>query len=617
MPTLIDIEDDGEHSMGTALGKDSMFVNCQTSNDDDLYGVIVNSEEEAYNLYCEYGARMGFSVRIMQRRKTNNVVKQVNYCCSKEGFKLDSDPSEVKKADRLDIRTGCTAKIRFGLQDNNLWKATLFVPEHNHKLAELEERQFLRSNRKVSNAHQGVIRSMKTAGMSTINTYSYLAEEVGGSQNVGFTKTDCYNFVSRDRMIMLEAGDAQSLINLFKRKQIEDPMFFYTVQVDQENRMTNFFWRDGKSKIDFECFGDVVVFDTTYRTNKYNMICAPFVGVNHHWKNVLFGCAFLLDETTASFIWLFETFLEAMEGKKPKTIFTDRCQAMANAIEKVFPETRHRLCLWHISKNAVQNLNWLYRNSDFGELFKKLLFRRVTEDEFESTWDEIIQKFDLAGNTWLQTLYNLREKWCALFSKDTFSAGILSTQRSESTNNVFTLMSTKTLSLTEFVHHYDKQAEQMRSSELEETFRCNNGIPTRAAKSSGIKKQAGMVYTRKIYNLFEFEFIASLAVKMEEVGSDGTLQTFELNEEGHKRVYIVQFNSSNLTISCSCQMYESMGWLCRHALRVLNVKNITQIPTQYILKRWTKDAKKGVEANSVPVQVNGDIAKEYFNAKGL
>ncbi|XP_062028444.1 protein FAR1-RELATED SEQUENCE 6-like [Rosa rugosa] len=146
MPTLIDVEDDGEHSMGTALGKDSMFVNRQASNDDDLYGVIVNSEEEAYNIYCEYGARMGFSVRIMQRRKTNNVVKQVNYCCSKEGFKLDSDPSEVKKADMLDIRTSCTAKIRFGLQDNNLWKATLFVPEHNHKLAELEERQFLRSN---------------------------------------------------------------------------------------------------------------------------------------------------------------------------------------------------------------------------------------------------------------------------------------------------------------------------------------------------------------------------------------------------------------------------------------------------------------------------------------
>ena len=59
-------------------------------------------------------------------------------------------------------------------------------------------------------------------------------------------------------------------------------------------------------------------------------------------------------------------------------------------------------------------------------------------------------------------------------------------------------MSTKTMNLTEFVHHYDKQAEQMRSSEIEETFRCNNRVPTKAAKSSGIKKQAGMVIHTKI-----------------------------------------------------------------------------------------------------------------------
>jgi hypothetical protein len=49
--------------------------------------------------------------------------------------------------------------------------------------------------------------------------------------------------------------------------------------------------------LNYDCFGDVLVFDTTYRTNKYNLICASFVGVNHHWQNVMFGCAFLLDET--------------------------------------------------------------------------------------------------------------------------------------------------------------------------------------------------------------------------------------------------------------------------------------------------------------------------------
>ena len=49
-----------------------------------------------------------------------------------------------------------------------------------------------------------------------------------------------------------------------------------------------------------------------------------------------------------SFKWLFETFLSAMSGKQPKTIFTDQSAAMANAIEDVFPESNHRLCVWHI-----------------------------------------------------------------------------------------------------------------------------------------------------------------------------------------------------------------------------------------------------------------------------
>ena len=40
--------------------------------------------------------------------------------------------------------------------------------------------------------------------------------------------------------------------------------FFFSVQVDQENRMANFFWRDGRSKLDYDCFGDVFDFDTTY-----------------------------------------------------------------------------------------------------------------------------------------------------------------------------------------------------------------------------------------------------------------------------------------------------------------------------------------------------------------
>ena len=78
------------------------------------------------------------------------------------------------------------------------------------------------------------------------------------------------------------------------------------------------------------------------------------MGINHHWNNILFGCAFLVNETIESFIWLFETFLTVMRSKQPISISTDQDQAMTNTIKEVFPNSRHRLCLWHISQNAQQ-----------------------------------------------------------------------------------------------------------------------------------------------------------------------------------------------------------------------------------------------------------------------
>jgi len=52
----------------------------------------------------------------------------------------------------------------------------------------------------------------------------------------------------------------------------------------------------------YTLFGDLLVFDTTYRTNKYDMICAPFVGMNHRVMNVMFGCGYFMNEKIKSFI---------------------------------------------------------------------------------------------------------------------------------------------------------------------------------------------------------------------------------------------------------------------------------------------------------------------------
>lgn len=61
------------------------------------------------------------------------------------------------------------------------------------------------------------------------------------------------------------------------------------------------------------------------------MIFAPITRVNHHGRSVMLGCGFLPNETTESFVWLFQQRLAAMPGEPPKAIMTDQDMAMTRA----------------------------------------------------------------------------------------------------------------------------------------------------------------------------------------------------------------------------------------------------------------------------------------------
>jgi zinc finger SWIM domain-containing protein 3 len=94
-----------------------------------------------------------------------------------------------------------------------------------------------------------------------------------------------------------------------------------------------------------------------FQTNKFEIPFAPILGANHQKQTIIFGAALLYNETTASFSWLLKTFVEAMSGKHPNTIFTEHCAAIAATISIVFPNTRHHLGLWHIFQNVGKHLS--------------------------------------------------------------------------------------------------------------------------------------------------------------------------------------------------------------------------------------------------------------------
>jgi zinc finger SWIM domain-containing protein 3 len=190
--------------------------------------------------------------------------------------------------------------------------------------------------------------------------------------------------------------------------------------------------------MDYACFGDAISFDTTFQTNKFEMPFAPILRTNHHKQTIIFGAALLFDETIPSFVWRFETFLTAMSGKHPNTIFTYQDAAMAGAIAFVFLNTSHHLCLWHIYLNAAKYLGHIIRDhpDKFLLTFKSCVYEDRSEFHFNKKWQDLLQEYNLGENDWMKNLYSLRKKWAIVFH-DSFTPDMTSTQRSEEMNNVF------------------------------------------------------------------------------------------------------------------------------------------------------------------------------------
>ncbi|XP_073024391.1 protein FAR1-RELATED SEQUENCE 5-like [Primulina eburnea] len=484
--SLEEVEGDNNQEAGNVeVPNENSFVHVLESKLE--VGQVVNSIEDAYLLYCQYAHAKRFSVRMGDQRYFShaNELQSKEFHCSCEGLKDEKcSNKKIPVYQKPVIRTQCKAKLKITSEKRCEWRVSRFFEEHNHEMFAPDQTHLLRSAHNISHVKKSTLEAMVNAGISVCNAVSFMEHEACGPQNLGFIRKDAYDHMSRlKKHTKVENGDATALIQYFINKANKENYFYWNVQLDDDDRVMNFFFRDYRCEVDYEYFGDVLSIDTTYRTNKYNLICAPFVGINHHIQNVLFGLAFISDETQSSFEWLFATFLDSMNGRQPQTIFSDQCQAMMNAIETIFPLSHHRLCQWHINQNAPSHFGSLNGDSAFKGLWYKCMSHCDSEDEFESTWKYMIETYVLHGHKWLNDMYKLKEKWSTAFMNGRFSAGLLATSRNEVTNMVLKKADNKMSSLYDFVLNYTKIQNNWREREKTEDTRCHHGNPAQILKN--------------------------------------------------------------------------------------------------------------------------------------
>ncbi|XP_042950152.1 protein FAR1-RELATED SEQUENCE 5-like [Carya illinoinensis] len=287
-----------------------------------------------------------------------------------------------------------------------------------------------------------------------------------------------------------------------------------------------------------------------------------------------------------------------MDGIAPRAIITDQDRAMKNAIAIVFPQSRHRFCLWHILKKVPEKLSSYsaYKSGMKNDLMK-CVYDTQNVEEFESSWEQLISTYKLEENAWLKSLYIERKHWVPAFLKDSFWAGMSTTQRSESMNAFFDGYVHAKTNLKEFVDQFDNALKKKIENENNADFHSFS-VTIPCISRSPIEKKFQELYTNSKFREVQRELQCLIDLSPELLKRDGGVKTYLVEDEVHVEeftklvTYSVDFSEVDTSAKCSCGLFQMRGILCRHILVVFKCNGIKFLPNQYILDRWRKDIKR-------------------------
>ncbi|XP_058217868.1 protein FAR-RED IMPAIRED RESPONSE 1-like isoform X2 [Rhododendron vialii] len=567
-----------------------------------------NSKEDAFSFYKEYAKSIGFATITKASRRSRITGKFIDakFVCARYGSKREPTTSETpepastadstlnipnkKKRGRISqswSKTDCKACMHVKRTQDGRWVIRSFTKEHNHEILS-NQAYYYRGHRNIDQGNSN-LDALHSIRARTKTLYVKMSRQSGGVKKVSHQKSGPSNCSQQN--LPLDGGDAQAMVEYFIDMQDENPNFFYALDFNEEQRLRNVFWVDAKGRLDYGSFDDVVVFDTTYIKNEYKLPLAPFIGVNNHCQSLLLGCALVADETKSSYSWVMRSWLRAMGKQSPKVILTDQDKDLKEAIAEVFPNARHRYCLCHILSKIPENLSYVLRqHENFMTKFNKCIFKSSIEEKFEKRWWKMVDGFNLKNDVWLQTLYEDRERWIPTYMRDVFLAGMSPTQRSESLSSVFDKCMHRKTSLRDFLDQYRAILQDKCEEEAKADFDMWHKQPGLKSPSP-FGKQMATIYTHAIFKKFQVEVLGVVACHpKKESGDDGAV-TFKVQDFEDNNDCIVVWNEMTSDISCSCRLFEYNGFLCRHVMIVLQMSGVHDIPSQYILKRWTKDAK--------------------------
>ncbi|GFS37977.1 hypothetical protein Acr_00g0054990 [Actinidia rufa] len=238
--------------------------------------------------------------------------------------------------------------------------------------------------------------------------------------------------------------------------------------------------------------------------------------------------------------------------------------------------------------------------------------------------------YAIDNNGWLAGLYEERHRWVPAFFKDTFWAGMSTTQRSKSMNAFFDGYVHSNTSLKEFVEQYDNALRKKVQQEEEADARSLN-VQIQNVSPYEYENQFQQAYTVKKCKQFREQVAATIGCSLTVGLVVNGISQFHIEQDilvGKKHklfktfTFLVHFNEESTETNCNCRLFESSkGMVCAHMIKVWSKKKLQVVLDKYILRRWRKNLVRSytkikvsyVKWERKPEFVRYDILAKLFN----
>ncbi|GBB84339.1 hypothetical protein RclHR1_10960008 [Rhizophagus clarus] len=390
--TLIDIIDDSDEEMELKLHIGQSF---QTWLD-------------AEKFLTEYSLIKGFSIR--QKRTeilTENgveIIRKITWeCCCAGRYQEKKVINPENQRNKTSKCTNCQWHVNGNLpKSSSNISFTTVVDEHNHQMMPSPSIT-IAMHRKLDESMIEFINFCVSHGTTAARNIRSLLQGQFPGKNIN--QKNLYNAIqiAKKNITIRQEYDASNMLQHLYAQKSDDPRWFIETKFDgPEHRLCSLMWMSPEQQHLWTRYHDVVFFDTTSRTNKYNMVACFFAVIDNCNRTRLVATALLEDETEQSF-----------------------CMGFCSLF-----------CLFHIDLNLKKNLRSKLTTKVFNEFRKEFFQCRNTLAPaiFETRWKNLKEKYSSVSNYLNRQLDPLKTKWAICYINIQFTAGANSTQCVESLN---------------------------------------------------------------------------------------------------------------------------------------------------------------------------------------